>query len=267
MAERFVVAFDLDATVIIPGEDFPSQEVQDTTSALSDNGHYLSAVSARPYNLAATLAKPLSLGNNICALDGGATGVRASSGEVVWSQLLSAESVHNIVSTIGRLCNRIHFDENSRRWGQEDFAAALNAGPITRQSHPAVFAVFDTMNEADILKTLEGATDLSHEVMDYHTESLVRCIQIVSAGVNKGSGVQKMIKAAGLTDYRRVVVGDGWNDLSLLAAAGNDGMRALMGNAPEAVKAIAKQQWPDVWIAPPVQEHGFAAVMKHFRLV
>jgi hydroxymethylpyrimidine pyrophosphatase-like HAD family hydrolase len=49
------------------------------------------------------------------------------------------------------------------------------------------------------------------------------------------------------------------NDLPLFAAASEDGVKVTMGNAPDGLKDLAG------WVAPPVEDHGFAAAMERYR--
>ncbi len=62
-------------------------------------------------------------------------------------------------------------------------------------------------------------------------------LEVVPAGVNKWCGVQVLLDHLGLVPQQLMAVGDGGNDLELVAGAG---LGVAMGNAVPAVKAAAK---------------------------
>ena len=68
-----------------------------------------------------------------------------------------------------------------------------------------------------------------------------------------------MLELAGLTNEPILAIGDGENDIALFELIEN-GVRVAMGNACDALKERAD------WIAPPVEEDGFAVAMQYFGL-
>jgi HAD superfamily hydrolase (TIGR01484 family) len=263
MAERIgVVLSDVDGTQIIHGERFPSVEVQSAAHALRSNDVPLLEVTSRSHALMRKLVEPLDLRDNLCTLDGGATVVHADSGNIVWSQWLNAEHTQAVVTGIGRFCTNIHYDMDSRGRDPLEVLAAIEGGSATIESAPSVFAIFGAERGEEIARTLAGLAGVKHTpIMGYENSPTLRCIQVVDAGVDKQYGIEQMLRYGSLADQRRLAIGDGMNDLPLFAAASEGGVKVAMGNAPDELKDLAD------WVAPTVEEHGFAVAMERYGLI
>ena len=77
------------------------------------------------------------------------------------------------------------------------------------------------------------------EVALHRTEYAERdlsILDILPAGCSKGSALLRLAKARGVRAEEILAIGDNWNDVSMLEVAGR---AALMGNAPEDLKAVA----------------------------
>jgi HAD superfamily hydrolase (TIGR01484 family) len=257
-----VVLSDVDGTQIIHGERLPSAAVQAAARGLRVNGIPLLEVTSRSHALMRKLVEPLDLRDNLCTLDGGATVAHANSGEIVWSQWLSPENTQAVVMGIGRFCTGIHYGLHSRGRSPAEVLAAIEGGQASAEAAASVFAIFGVERGHEILKALAGIAGVKHTpVMSYEDSQELRCIQVVDDGVDKQHGIEQMLRLGGLATKRRLVIGDGTNDFSLFAAANEDGVKVAMGNAPDELKDIAD------WIAPPVEEHGFAVTMERYNLI
>ncbi|HSX33368.1 MAG TPA: HAD family hydrolase [Candidatus Saccharimonadales bacterium] len=264
MSERKigVVLSDVDGTQIIHGQRLPAEPVQDAAHALRANGISLLEVTSRPHALMRKLVEPLDLRDNLCTLDGGATVAHADSGEVVWSQWLSAETTRAVVRSIGQLCANVHFDKASRQQLPEQVLAAVDSGELAVANAPSVFAIFEADNGPTIVEALGALSGIKHTpIMNYEDHPSLRCIQVVDSGVDKQYGIEQMLHHAQLADQRRLVIGDGWNDFSLFAAAGPDGVKVAMRNAPDELKDLAD------WVAPSVENYGFRYAMVRYGLI
>lgn len=263
MAERIgVVLSDVDGTQIIHGQRLPSDEVQAAARALRTNGVPLLEVTSRSHTLMHKLVEPLDLQDNLCTLDGGATVAHADSGNVVWSQWLSAEGTRAVVTGIGGFCNNIYYDMDSRGRNPLEVLASIENEGANIESAPSVFAIFEIEKGEEIVRKLAGLAGVKHTpIMGYENSPTLRCIQIVDAGVDKEYGIEQMLRYGNLADRRRLAIGDGMNDLPLFAAAGEDGFKVAMGNAPDELKDLAD------WVAPPVEGHGFAVAMEWYGLI
>jgi hydroxymethylpyrimidine pyrophosphatase-like HAD family hydrolase len=63
-------------------------------------------------------------------------------------------------------------------------------------------------------------------------------LDILPAGCSKGAAVLALAAAQGITAERVMAIGDNWNDVSMLEAAG---VAVLMANAPEDLKALGRE--------------------------
>lgn len=264
MAERDIraVVSDVDETLVIDGQRLPSAEVQAVAHGLRANGISLHTATARSHGLHLPIVGPLDLRDNHCTLNGGGTVVRANSGEIVWSRHLSGQIVGKVITTIGQLCTNIHFDAESKGYTPDEVVSWFADGQTPIEDAPSVFAIFGTDRGQEILDALSEIAGIHHTpIMSHGNRPDSRCIQVVAPGIDKQHGVEQMLHYAGLTGERILVIGDGKNDEALFRAAGPEGVKVAMGNAPDSLKDLAD------WVAPPVEEHGFAVAMHHYSLV
>ena len=81
------------------------------------------------------------------------------------------------------------------------------------------------------------------------------CGEVTVAGLDKAAGMVAALTHLGLDRADSIAIGDSWNDVELLRAAG---VGIAMGNAPDAVKAIAHE------VTGRVDEDGLhAAFVRH----
>ena len=82
-------------------------------------------------------------------------------------------------------------------------------------------------------------------------------LEILPAGVSKGAALRAMLDALGVPAEAVVAVGDNWNDLELIEAAG---LGVAMGHAPAGVRARAAH------VCGTSEEDGFREVIERFVL-
>jgi len=87
----------------------------------------------------------------------------------------------------------------------------------------------------------------------YVTKSLPYFLELATAGVTKGSGLDFLAGHLGFTPAQTIAFGDGENDVELMQWADYS---VAVENAHERVKAAAD------WICPPAAEEGVAAVLE-----
>ena len=80
-------------------------------------------------------------------------------------------------------------------------------------------------------------------------------LELMGAGVNKGLGLKEVCRLSGIDIADSVAMGDGWDDLALLEAAGD---AWVMGGAPDSLKA----RFPDNRQALHADVDGAAIVME-----
>jgi Cof subfamily protein (haloacid dehalogenase superfamily) len=91
----------------------------------------------------------------------------------------------------------------------------------------------------------------------YFTKSVATFFEAAHAEVNKGAAVRYLAEQLGLHREQVMTLGDNFNDVEMLEYAG---VGVAMGDAPEAVKALAD------WVAPSVEENGAVAAIEKFVL-
>jgi hypothetical protein len=82
-------------------------------------------------------------------------------------------------------------------------------------------------------------------------------LEILPPGVSKGEALQAMLEALALTAAETIAIGDNWNDVEMIEAAG---LGVAMGHAPEGVRARA-----DV-VCGTAEEEGVREVIERFVL-
>jgi hypothetical protein len=79
-------------------------------------------------------------------------------------------------------------------------------------------------------------------------------VDILPAGCSKATALAHLAEMRGCTMADVLAIGDNWNDMPMLTAAGN---AILMGNAPEELRALAKEQG---WTVGPTNDEDGVAI-------
>jgi Cof subfamily protein (haloacid dehalogenase superfamily) len=82
-------------------------------------------------------------------------------------------------------------------------------------------------------------------------------LEILPQGVSKGAALQAMLGELGVGAAETIAVGDNWNDLEMIEAAG---LGVAMGHAPHGVRARADH------VCGTADEEGFREVLERFVL-
>jgi Cof subfamily protein (haloacid dehalogenase superfamily) len=82
-------------------------------------------------------------------------------------------------------------------------------------------------------------------------------LEILPPGVSKGTALLAMLEALGVTAAETIAIGDNWNDLEMIEAAG---LGVAMGSAPEGVRARAD------YVCGTAEEEGVREVIERFVL-
>ena len=114
-------------------------------------------------------------------------------------------------------------------------------------AHPAVAGVGESV--------FDGCEIVLHRTA-YPERDLV-ILDILPAGCSKASALEHLAELRGCTLADVLAIGDNWNDLPMLEAAGQ---AVLMGNAPEELHTLAREQnWH---IGPSNDEDGVAQAVE-----
>lgn len=111
--------------------------------------------------------------------------------------------------------------------------------------------------EPDHVARLQPQVEEEYEGRLEAVMSRDRFIEMTGAGVSKGRTLARLCEAWGIRPEEVLAVGDHFNDVTMLRFAG---VGAAMGNAPEAVKAVAD------FVVGTVHEGGVADAIERFVL-
>jgi Cof subfamily protein (haloacid dehalogenase superfamily) len=134
-----------------------------------------------------------------------------------------------------------------------DLRTVLNAEAIEPTK---VLALCD---DSDVIAKLLGNLQTRYTPAElYLTTSIATFFEAANPLVNKGTAVRYLAEEyLGLKPENVMTVGDNFNDVEMLEYAG---IGVAMGEAPDAVKAIAN------WVAPSVEDDGAVAAIEAFIL-
>jgi Cof subfamily protein (haloacid dehalogenase superfamily) len=82
-------------------------------------------------------------------------------------------------------------------------------------------------------------------------------LEILPSGVSKGAALRAMVEALGIAIEETIAIGDNWNDLEMIEAAG---LGVAMGHAPEGVRTKAD------YVCGTAEDEGVREVIERFVL-
>jgi len=260
-----LVALDIDGTVC----------VEDESNFLNSHGKISPAVRAA---IAAVLAAGshvvLSTGRSMLGVRpflaelGVASGTALCSNGAVWLDAATGEVVRHTVFDpaqpvamlrellpdavftaedlgVGNRTTSLREEQFHGEMRLVDFAE-LVATPTTRLS-----VVWPERSTADLLAAMTGV-ELPGVQWQCSLNGDTAWLFAAPAGVSKGSALEQLRVRLGVAEADTLAVGDGSNDLEMLAWAAHG---VAMGQAPEVVRAVADE------VCPPVTEDGLASVL------
>ncbi|TAM91958.1 Cof-type HAD-IIB family hydrolase [bacterium] len=186
--------------------------------------------------------------------------------ERLWEEPVSAETARSVVERM--LADGFHaqayfddrlFVQSINRWSRiyTDIAAvepvlvpSLEAA-ITRPSTKVVAVGEPARMEA-------YARDLSARYPElYVTRSQPEFVEVLNRKANKGDALRRVVAELCVDPVSTIAVGDSWNDVPLLNAAG---FGVAMGSAPPELKALAGA------IVHPVGGHGVSQALREYAV-
>ncbi|MBW4469980.1 MAG: Cof-type HAD-IIB family hydrolase [Stenomitos rutilans HA7619-LM2] len=114
-------------------------------------------------------------------------------------------------------------------------------------------------DDTDLINTLLGSLQTRYTPAElYLTKSVATFFEATNPLVSKGTAVRYLAEEhLGLQPANVMAIGDNFNDVEMIEYAG---VGVAMGNAPEAVQALAN------WVAPDVEDDGVATAIETFLL-
>ena len=189
---------------------------------------------------------------------------RTMFGETLEAQTIAFETVHNILET----CRATGGVDNILLDESEGFYALHQSAELEEfigmyNKHPMSFT-YDSVPTAPVLSILihskasrrEIYTDLHEkfgDVVHFTYFKEYPWIELSDLKSNKGNAMAIVCRELGFSMDEVIAIGDGANDLEMIAAAG---LGIAMDNADDEVKAVADR------VAPHHGQDGFAIIME-----
>jgi len=267
-----LVALDIDGTLI--DDDRPLQpRTIAAVAAARDRGVHVSLVTGRMTTSAMRFARELGLVDPIVAYQGAL--VRAilpperdpRLGRILAHRPLAAGTAREALAWAKRHGLECHVNHLERFVVQaddpraEDYSAFFGARALVVPDLAAwlqrpVSKLLAVAREPIPEPVLEDArTRFSGR--SAVTLSHPRFLEFLAPGVSKALGVRHLARRARVPVSSVLAIGDQFNDIEMLAAAG---FSAAMPPAPDPVRAAAR------WIAPPIEEDGPAQLIERLVL-
>lgn len=265
MAIKLFVS-DLDGTML-PNRSAVSRENIEAVRRAADAGVVVTIATGRMFEAALPVAEALGLDVPVIAYNGGL--IKSPSGRVYEEHTIETQTAREIVAFChdrgwyiqeysgGRLryaeqCAESQFYENSQgvpgiavgREGLLAHAAGNCKLLLVTEGRAATVA-----RSEEIMAAFGDAVDV--------TRSADRLIEIVPKGISKASALRSLAAKLGISIAETMAIGDAYNDLPMLQAAGKS---VAMGNAFPEVKAAADYE------TLTCEENGLAAAIYAYVL-
>jgi len=254
---------DIDGT-ILKSDHSLSPRVADAITSLRKAGTLVCLATGRSWEALRPLYKTLGLdGSTICY--NGAVIVEGPEGVTVYESDMNEEAGREAIRAARRHNLEMVAYRHSEllyEWkGPEIEAYHVRAGI------PGTITNFDTLEDLKFTKAIIISDPDNLEPIKMHLESSFasdilsltysdpRFLELMGGGVDKGRGLKEVCRIHDIDIASSVAMGDGWNDLALLQAAGD---AWVMGTAPEGLKAL----FPVDRIAPGSDDDGAAVIIE-----
>lgn len=251
MTDRWLVALDIDGTTVRE-DDSLSARVADAVRAVVDAGHLVVLATGRSQSTTVGLAERVGIQPEWMVVANGALVLQRDGDRYVQEHVEvfdAAPALQRIVQGLPDARFLVEDATGFRRYtrGMDDWnlehAEEVEFDGLTVE--PAMRVVVMSPDHAveDFLEIVEGMG--LHKVS--YAIGFSSWLDIAPDGVNKATGLQRVVDAAGIPRERVLVVGDGRNDIDMLEWAAAGGGRAVaMGQAPAEVAAAANERTASV---------------------
>lgn len=235
---------DLDGTMIGRNESISSR-VADAVIGLSSKLSISIATGREPKDV---LRFSRQLGLTLPQIsDNGALILDPTTGNEVWSAPLGPRHAKHIITTL---------------ISQDVFFLATHPGgtiteikELTHWEMTRVSALDMAEPHADTLVADFDAHPELHVVKVFLPYNGLWAVDFTRSGITKATAIYWLGQILGISPANMIAAGDSYNDLPMLKACG---LRIVMGDAPDELKAIAD------YVAPSVDDDGLAVAIEEF---
>ncbi len=261
-----LLALDVDGTLLVPRQPIRPAVVAAVKRAI-DAGVTTLIVTGRMYVGAKPLVETLGITGSIICYQG-AVIADAAAGHFEVEVALANETALKMYAIAKEHGLHMQWYRDDRFYVENDnkyaqlYAKTSGTEPVVVPSLPEAFAGRDStkVNIVTDIERAEAVYQLMHE--HFHAEAYVtrsnpEFIEMMNPKVDKGVALRTIAKNLGIPMERVMAVGDSYNDLPLVEAAG---FGVAMGSAPDVLKAAAKAVVADV------EHDGVAEAIDRFVL-
>lgn len=236
MSERVSgVVYDVDETLYDNDANRVPPLARDTINNLTVPAWM---ATGRSYPLAIKLENHGVHLNGLGILDSGATIADFTHHEVAWSNWLDAQRVTEILRKVGRRCMEISTSTLDKRIQHDPRAIGPNFS-YTQES-PSVFGVYGLGERRTIEDMLCEIPHIQYRFMRYEDSVTRGCFQVTHTGLDKQSGVERLLKMTGHQGEPLAAIGNDYvGDMPLfnaVRAVGRGSLAIAMGNSDDQLK-------------------------------
>jgi HAD superfamily hydrolase (TIGR01484 family) len=204
------------------------------------------AVTGRPYWMAKDLLKTIGF-NDPCVFDGGAIIINPATEETLWSKTMPVDTTRKAVQALGRHASIIEYGMGVVKPEEIDLEAIS-------ETALSVWASVPIQSADELVNQLKEIPEVAVHANNGPGGDFTRTgIQVTHFEADKEHAVRELLRLTGSDKEHTLAIGDGDNDLPLFRSAN---VKVAMGNASEALKAVADK------VVPSVSEDGFAVAIR-----
>ncbi|UAC49059.1 Cof-type HAD-IIB family hydrolase [Bacillus aquiflavi] len=249
MAEKFLIALDLDGTLLKDDKTI-SEKTKQVIQKAKAAGHIVMISTGRPFRSSEIYYRELELNTPIVNFNGAFVHHPLDSGWGIFHTPLNINIAKKIVDAlqsfkfnniIAEVIDDVYFHYHDEKlldifgFGKPNITTG-DLRQFLKDSPTSMLIHADESNVETIRKHL---TDVHAEVIDHRSWAAPwYVVEIVRYGLNKAVGLKKVADYYGIPRERVVAFGDEDNDLEMLDFAGKG---IAMGNAIDKVKTIANE--------------------------
>lgn len=250
MPEIKLVLTDLDGTAVYPEAHEVSEDVMTVIHEGKEKGVKFCAVTGRPFWMAKDLLAVMGF-QDPCIFDGGASIANPSTGEVLWSKYLPAETTKSAVQQLLPHAFLIEHDTGALTPDQVD-VESIDSPALS------VWASVPAQEGARLVNELRTLPDVAvHGNPAPGGDTTKWGVQVTHIEADKEYAVQQLLSMLEVDKLHTLAIGDGNNDLPLFKSAA---VKVAMGNGTDSLKSAAD------YVVGSVQEDGFAQAVRKFVL-
>lgn len=267
MSEIRLLALDLDGTLIAAKDLRVSENVKAAIARARDRGVAITLVTGRMFEAALPFAEAIGIDGPIVCYQGAATyrvGTRERLAHVPVPIALGRRIFRRAradgVRALGYLDDRLYSeaDDAYTRWYTDLAGVRAHIVPsleelFAKQSSTKINCVLEAERAAAYADEVRASVGSAA----YVTRSNPEYVEVLSPDVDKGRALALVASSYGTTLEATMAIGDSWNDIPLLAAAG---LGVAMGSSPPELLAAA-----DATVGS-VEDDGVAEAIDRFLI-